>query len=74
MTSYIYIRIGNTYEVGYYLTKYGHKGQPYNQWQKETVWATPDEAAARIHYLNGGNAWHPAIEVANQTNHPPEGD
>ena len=78
MTGYIYIRIGKTYEVGFYMTKYSYDNKPYNQWHMETAWATADEAAARIHYLNGGNAWHPAIVAANQTtdriNHPPEGD
>ena len=27
---YIYLKVGNVYEVGYHLTKYSHDGKPYN--------------------------------------------
>ena len=60
---YIYIQHNDTYEVGYYLVKHGHSGTPYNQFHSETVWATPEEAAARVNYLNGGIGNPPAIAV-----------
>jgi len=31
----------------------GHYG-PDGQWHPESDWPTPEEAAARCHYLNGG--------------------
>ena len=55
---YIYITVGKQYEVGYYITKYGHNG-PYNQWNSETTWDNPDQAACRVNYLNGGTGHNP---------------
>ena len=51
---YIYIKMGDTYEVGYYLIKYNHSHEPYNQWYMESDHRTIREAAARVNYLNGG--------------------
>ena len=59
---YIYVKAGlaaTTWETGYYLTKYSHDGRPYIQFFPESVWDTPDEAAARVNYLNGGTG-HPS--------------
>ena len=35
------------YTVGYY--------DPDGKWQPESDWETTEEAARRVHYLNGGN-------------------
>ena len=59
MLMYVYIKIGQSFEVGHHLTKYSHDGTPYNQFYSESAWATPEEAAARLNYLNGGTG-HPA--------------
>ena len=66
---YIYLKTGHeeTWETGYHLTKYSHDGRPYNQWFPESVWNTPDEAAARVNYLNGGTGHSsgvPDVKVA----------
>ena len=67
---YVYIKLGNGYEVGYHLTKYSHDGTPYNQFYSESVWATPEEAAARLNYLNGGTG-HPAwMGIGKEGKHP----
>ena len=64
---YIYINHNDGsdrgYEVGYHLTKYSHGGKPYNQFYCETRWATPEEAAARVNYLNGGTGDPPTTPV-----------
>ena len=53
---YIYLKAGHTdtWETGYYLTKYSHDGRPFIQFFCESVWDSPTEAAARVNYLNGG--------------------
>ena len=59
---YIYVKASlnePTWETGYYLTKYSHDGRPYIQFFPESAWDTPDEAAARVNYLNGGTG-HPS--------------
>ena len=64
---YIYLKHNDGsdrgYEVGYYLTKYSHDGKPYNQFYCETRWPTPEEAAARVNYLNGGTGHPPWMAV-----------
>tara|TARA_B110001454_G_scaffold186587_1_gene183481 strand:- start:903 stop:1100 length:198 start_codon:yes stop_codon:yes gene_type:complete len=60
---YIYFKIGDVYEVGYHLTKYNNEGKPYNQFYNETRWPTPEEAAARVNYLNGGTGDQPVVAV-----------
>ena len=60
---YVYVKIGDAWEAGFYLTKYNHDGQPYNQFMSETRWPTPEEAAARVNYLNGGTGHPPWMAV-----------
>jgi|TARA_B110001454_G_scaffold175281_1_gene167000 hypothetical protein len=60
---YVYIKLGNSYQAGFYLTKYGHDGSPYNQFMTETGWPTAGEAAARVNYLNGGSGHPPWMAV-----------
>jgi hypothetical protein len=44
---YVYIQSeSNLFTVGFY--------DPKGQWQPESDWATSEEAAKRVHYLNGG--------------------
>ena len=45
---YVYIKIGDVWEAGFYLTKYSHDGTPYNQFMGETRWANEWAAAARV--------------------------
>ena len=63
---YIYLKIDNAWEVGYHLTKYANDGRPYNQFYNETRWSTPEEAAARVNYLNGGTGDQPVIAVSEE--------
>ncbi len=44
---YVYIRSEpGLYTVGFY--------SPDGEWHAESDWNLPEEAAARVHYLNGG--------------------
>lgn len=44
---YVYIKTeSQLYTVGFY--------DPLGKWIAETDWNSRDEAAARVHYLNGG--------------------
>lgn len=44
---YVYIQSGsNVYTVGYY--------DPNGDWYPESDWGDKEEAAKRVHYLNGG--------------------
>jgi hypothetical protein len=60
---YVYIKIGEYWETGFYLTKYGHDGKPYNQFYSETRWANQWAAASRANYLNGGTGAPPITPV-----------
>ena len=60
---YVYIKIGDSFHAGFYLTKYSHDGKPYNQFMTETGWPTEGEAAARVNYLNGGTGHPPWMAV-----------
>ena len=60
---YVYIQLGNSYQAGFYMTKYSHDGSPYNQFMTETGWPTAGEAAARVNYLNGGSGHPPWMAV-----------
>ena len=54
---YVYITTGPTnseYQVGYYTTKYSYDGKPYLAFNSESTHHTPQDAAARVNYLNGG--------------------
>lgn len=45
--NYVYIRTeSNLYTVGFY--------DPQGKWQPESDYNSTDEAAKRVHYLNGG--------------------
>jgi hypothetical protein len=47
MTQYVYIRSErDLFTVGFY--------DPAGKWQSESDYSTRAEAAARVHYLNGG--------------------
>jgi hypothetical protein len=49
-TFYVYLRSeSNLWTVGYYEPLTG-------KWQSESDWNSPEEAAARVHYLNGGRS------------------
>ena len=63
---YVYIKIGDVWEAGFYLTKYSHDGTPYNQFMSETRWANEWAAAARVNYLNGGTGGPPITPVPKQ--------
>ncbi len=60
---YVYIKIGDTFQAGFYMTKYSHDGSPYNQFMSETVWANEWAAASRVNYLNGGTGAPPITPV-----------
>jgi hypothetical protein len=48
-TNYVYLRpktSGDPYTVGFY--------RPNGQWEPESDHNSPDDAAARVHFLNGG--------------------
>jgi len=44
---YVYIRTEAGFTVGFY--------GPNEKWNPESDWSTSEEAAKRVHYLNGGN-------------------
>lgn len=44
---YVYKPLGNYYSVGFYT--------PDGEWIEESLCETREEAAGRVHYLNGGN-------------------
>ena len=47
-TTYVYKRTEHClYTVGYY--------DPDRKWQPESDWENSEDAAKRVHYLNGGN-------------------
>jgi len=49
MTTYVYIRSEpGLYTVGFY--------SPDGEWHPESDYCSSDEAARRVHYLNGGAA------------------
>lgn len=51
MNAYVYIQSEKNpplYTVGFY--------DPNGKWQPESDHTSPNEAAARVHYLNGGGA------------------
>lgn len=47
--------IRNLWTVGHY--------SPAGKWEPESDWGTPEEAAARCHYLNGGGADPEMVEA-----------
>ncbi|MDP7358616.1 MAG: hypothetical protein QF828_09365 [Pseudomonadales bacterium] len=63
---YVYIKIGDVWEAGFYLTKYSYDGTSYNQFMSETRWANEWAAAARVNYLNGGTGAPPITPVPKQ--------
>lgn len=53
MSTWVYIRSERElYTVGFY--------KPDGTWEAESDYPTPDEAAARVHWLNGGKSSPPA--------------
>ena len=59
---YVYITTGPTnseYQVGFYTTKYSYDGKPYLAFNSESTHHTPQDAAARVNYLNGGTGQPP---------------
>ena len=43
---YLYSNLGGCWTVGFY--------DPSGDWVPESDWSTQEEAAKRVHYLNGG--------------------
>jgi len=61
--NYVYIQSesgswGSLYTVGFY--------DPDDQWQPESDWNDSEEAAARVHYLNGGRDVDGLIAAINE--------
>lgn len=48
MYVYIYCRDAGVYTVGFY--------SPDGKWNPESDWNTAEDAAKRVHYLNGGTS------------------
>ncbi len=54
MSKYVYIRTEPClWTVGFY--------DPSGKWIPESDWSTPEEAAKRVHFLNGGGCPHTKI-------------
>lgn len=45
---YIHAKEAGCYTVGFY--------DPQGEWHPESDWPTDQQAAAQVHYLNGGNS------------------